>query len=51
VCPNTYKEGEIRFLKWMLTPIHKEIKSNKLETTNAHSSGGELKMTMTALIK
>jgi hypothetical protein len=30
----------------MLTPKHKEITSNKLETTDVHSSGGELKIPM-----
>jgi hypothetical protein len=44
VCPpNTYKEREIRFLKWILTPKHKEITSNKLKTTDVHSTGGEKK--------
>ena len=51
MCPSNYKEEEIRSLKWMLTPKHKAITSNKLETTEVHSCGGELKIPMAAIIQ
>jgi hypothetical protein len=35
----------------MLTPKHKEITSNKLETTAVHSGGGKRKKTMAAIIQ
>jgi hypothetical protein len=33
VSANNYQEEDIRSLKWMVTPKHKGITSNKLETT------------------
>jgi hypothetical protein len=49
VFPNNYKEEEIRSLKKMLTPKNKEITSNKLETTEVHSCGGEQKIQLLQL--
>ena len=50
MCPHNYKEKEIRSLKWMLTPKHKEITSNKLETTEVHSCGYEPKIPRATII-
>jgi hypothetical protein len=35
----------------MITPKHKEITSNKLETTEVHSCGGMPKIPMAAIIQ
>ena len=51
MCLNSYKEEEIWSSKWMLTQKNKEITSNKLETTEVHSCGGEPKIPMAAIIQ
>jgi hypothetical protein len=54
VCPNNYKEEEIRSLKWMITSKHKQLTSNKLGTTKEIFSGdteGYRPMSLRALAK
>ena len=51
MCPHNYNEEEMRSLKWMLTPKHKEITCNKLETTEVHSCGGEPTIPMATIIQ
>jgi hypothetical protein len=51
VCPNNYKEEEIRSLKLTITSKNKEMTSNKVVITEVHGCGREQKTTITAIIQ